>query len=42
MINAEVIMQAAHSKSQNDILSMYQSDPEKGLTPEEAANAPNL
>jgi Ca2+-transporting ATPase len=37
MISAEVIKQEAHSKSQNDILSIYQSDPEKGLSPEEAA-----
>ena len=37
MINAEGLKHSAHSKSQNDILSIYQSDPEKGLTPEEAA-----
>ncbi|MBA4054747.1 MAG: ATPase, partial [Marivirga sp.] len=37
MISKEVFEQVAHSKSQNDILSTYQSDPEKGLTPEEAA-----
>ncbi len=38
MINAKDINQAAHSKSQNDILSIYQSDTEKGLSPEEAVS----
>ncbi len=37
MINAEDIKQAVHSKSQSDILSIYQSDTEKGLSPEEAS-----
>ena len=37
MINIEVLKQPFHSKSQDDILREYQSDPEKGLTPEEAA-----
>ncbi|MEO7992665.1 MAG: HAD-IC family P-type ATPase, partial [Chryseolinea sp.] len=37
MIGTEILKQAAHNKSQNDIISVYQSDPEKGLTTEEAA-----
>ena len=37
MINTEILKQSFHSKSQDDILREYESDPEKGLTPEEAA-----
>ncbi|NOS90855.1 MAG: cation-translocating P-type ATPase [Cyclobacteriaceae bacterium] len=37
MINIEIVKQLVHSKSQEDILREYQSDPEKGLAPEEAA-----
>lgn len=37
MINTEILKQPFHSKSQEDVLRDYQSDPEKGLTPEEAA-----
>ena len=37
MITTEILKQPFHSKSQDDILRDYQSDPEKGLTPEEAA-----
>ena len=33
----EILKQFVHSKSQEDIIREYQSDPEKGLTPEEAA-----
>lgn len=37
MINIEILKQSPHAKSQDEILRDYQSDPEKGLTPEEAA-----
>jgi len=37
MINIEILKQPFHNKSQQDILHEYQTDPEKGLTPEEAA-----
>lgn len=37
MINIEIVKQSHHSKSKEDILREYESDPEKGLTPEEAA-----
>ncbi len=37
MINIDILKQAAHTKSQEDILSEYQSDAEKGLSPEEAS-----
>ena len=37
MISKEILSQPFHSKSQEDILREYESDSEKGLTPEEAA-----
>ncbi len=37
MINTAIVKQFVHSKSQEDIIREYQSDPEKGLTLEEAA-----
>jgi Ca2+-transporting ATPase len=37
MINTEILKQSFHSKSQDDMIRDFQSDPEKGLTPEEAA-----
>ena len=36
MISIEILKQSSHNKSQEDILREYQTDPEKGLTPEEA------
>jgi P-type Ca2+ transporter type 2C len=37
MINIEILKQPFHTKSQEEILREYQSDPENGLTSEEAA-----
>lgn len=37
MISTKILSQPFHSKSQEDVLREYQSDPEKGLTSEEAA-----
>lgn len=37
MINIEIVKQSPHDKSQEYILREYQSEPEKGLTQEEAA-----